>query len=233
MSRVSNLFRLQEIDLEIDAARVRLAEIDQALRGDPAVQAARARLIAAENELRTARVSAQELEFESASLAAKISDAEQRLYSGRIRNPKELQDLQADIASLKRRRAAVEERQLDALIEAEKADTTAAGSQTELTQAETAAARFHSQLNVEQETLVARTRRLEAERETLRVTVGDNDRQVYDRLRQAKHGRAVSRFEDGACAACGLEPTPAVRQEARRGTDLVRCPGCDRILYVE
>ena len=127
MSRVSNLFRLQEIDLEIDAARVRLAEIDQALRGDPAVQAARARLIAAESELRTARVSAQELEFESASLAAKISDAEQRLYSGRIRNPKELQDLQADIASLKRRRAAVEERQLDALIEAEKADTTAVG----------------------------------------------------------------------------------------------------------
>ena len=80
---------------------------------------------------------------------------------------------------------------------------------------------------------MARPRRLEAERETLRVTVGDNDRQVYDRLRQAKHGRAVSRFEDGACAACGLEPTPAVRQEARRGTDLVRCPGCDRILYVE
>lgn len=233
MSRVSSLYRLQEIDLDLDASRARLAEIERALSGHPAVAAARERLLSAETHYRSARVTLQELELENGSLAAKIGDAEQRLYSGRIRNPKELQDLQTEIESLKRRLAANEERQLNALIAAEVAETQAAGSQNDLQTAETEAAHQQSVLSDERSQIEARLRRLEPERAALREALPEFDRQVYDRLRQTKHGRALARLDDGACSACGLEPTPAVRQEARRAAELVRCPGCDRILYVE
>jgi hypothetical protein len=233
MSRVSALFRLQETDLELDACRSRLAEIKAALGDDPAVQQARSLLLSAEARHRAARVTLQELELEALSLAEKIREAEQRLYSGSIRNPKELRDLQADVESLKRRLAGIEEQQLNALIESEVAETQAAGTEAELHQAEAGAARTQSALLAERGTLEARLRKLETEREAASAAVPAADQQVYQRLRQTRHGRAVARLEDGACAACGMAPSALMRQEARRGAELVRCAGCDRILYAD
>jgi predicted nucleic acid-binding Zn-ribbon protein len=233
MSRVSALFRLQEIDLDLDACRAQLAEIDRALSGSPAVQAARSRLLSAESRQKGARVVLQEIELETGSISDKIREAEQRLYGGSVRNPKELQDLQADVESLKRRLAAAEERQLNALIESEVAETEAAGLRTELEQAETAAAREHNALHSQHEFIRARQDKLQVEREAAVAPVPAADRQLYERLRQTKHGRALAQLADGSCAACGIAPSSQVRQEARRGADLVRCPGCDRILYGE
>jgi predicted nucleic acid-binding Zn-ribbon protein len=233
MSRVSALFRLQEIDLELDACRARLGEIKAALGDDPAIQQARSRWLSAETRQRAARVILQELELETLGLAEKIREAEQRLYSGAIRNPKELRDLQAEVESLKRRLAATEEQQLNALIESEVAETVATGTEVELHQVEDTAARAQTALRAERETLEGRLRKLEAEREAASAPVPAADRQVYDRLRQTRHGRAVTRLEDGACAACGIAASALIRQEARRATELVRCAGCDRILYAD
>ena len=231
MSRASALFRLQQIDLELDACHNRLAEIKAALGDDPVVQNARARLLTAEARHRAARVALQEFELEGQTLTEKIREVEQRLYGGAVRNPKELRDLQAETESLKRRLASAEEQQLNALIDSETAEAQAAGTEAELRQAEDIAARTQSTLVTERASLEARQRKLEAEREAARAPVPEADRQTYDRLRQTRHGRAITRLDDGACGACGIAPSALIRQEARRGTDLVRCPGCDRILY--
>lgn len=233
MSRVSALYRLQEIDLAMDACRARLAEIAAALGDNPAVQAARSQLLTAETRQRAARVTLQELELENQTLTEKIREAEQRLYSGSIRNPKELRDLQADIESLKRRLAAGEERQLNALIEAEQAETQAARTELELTQAEAAASQTNTALNTEQTSRRAQAQKLEAEREAASTPLPAADRQVYERLRQSRRGRAVAKLEDGVCSACGMAPSAILRQEVRRGDTLVHCTGCDRILYID
>jgi predicted nucleic acid-binding Zn-ribbon protein len=231
MSRVSTLYHLQEIDLERDACRTRLAEIENALSDNPALQAARDRLLSAETRQRAARVVLQELELENSGLGDKIREAEQRLYGGAIRNPKELRDLQAEIESLKRRLAAGEEQQLNALIETEVAETESAGSQAELQQVESQSARDQSTLLTERDACQARLRKLDAEREAQLPSILEADRAVYERLRHTKHGRPLSRLEDDTCTACGIAPSALIRQEARRGAELVRCTGCDRILY--
>jgi predicted nucleic acid-binding Zn-ribbon protein len=233
MSRVSALYHVQELDLQLDACRARLAEIAKALESSPAVQAARVRLTTANARLRSARTALNEMELENQSLSEKIKDAERRLYGGGIRNPKELRDLQADVESLKRRLAAGEERQLEALIETETAETQAAGAQGDLQLAEAEAAREHGALMAERETLQGRVEAFSGEREALYPSILAADRGVYERLRATKHGRALSRLEDGTCAACGIAPSAAIRQEARRGSELVRCSGCDRILYAD
>lgn len=232
MSRASSLYRLQETDLELDACRARLAEIETALSGSPAVQAARTRAQAAEAQLAKARAVLQDLELENAALDEKIREVEGRLYGGRVRNPKELQDLQADAESLKRRRAASEEQQLNALILFEETETQLAQAQADLRRAEEDAVRSNAALNAERAALTVRLTKLEAEREALGISIPTTDRQLYDRLRQHKHGRALSRLKDGVCTACGIEPSAALRQEAKRG-ELARCSGCDRILYME
>lgn len=232
MSRASTLFRLQETDLALDACRVRLGEIEKALAANPAVQAAQARLAAAEAALHQARATLKDIELSTQTLTNKIAEAEGRLYGGKIRNPKELQDLQADVEMLKRRRAASEDDQLNALVAFEAAEGEQAAAQTALTQAQETAARANTALNEEWDRLVAREANLKAERESLSVTIPAADRALYDRLRLTKKGRPLARLQDDTCGGCGIEPTAAIRQEARRG-DLARCPGCERILYVE
>jgi predicted nucleic acid-binding Zn-ribbon protein len=63
--------------------------------------------------------------------------------------------------------------------------------------------------------------------------VSAEDQQLYQRLRQSKRQHPVARLEEGNCAACGEETSSAHIQEARRGATLIRCTGCERILYVE
>ena len=46
----------------------------------------------------------------------KIEQTEASLYGGHVHNPKELQDLQKDVASLKRHLETLEERQLEAML---------------------------------------------------------------------------------------------------------------------
>src|SRR5512137_1036336 len=132
MSRISALFRLQEIDLELDAHRARLQSIEQAFGDNPAVNAARLRASAAREKVNSARAQARSTDLDLQAVNEKISDAEKRLYSGLIANPKELRDLEQDLASLRRRGAAVEEQVLEAMIAAESAEGEMAVVETKL-----------------------------------------------------------------------------------------------------
>jgi len=233
MSRLSALTRLQTLDLDLDATRARLVEIEKALAGNPAVLAARAAVARAEAERNTAGAALHIIELDNGSLAERIREAEGRLYGGKIRNPKELSDLQADVESLKRRLAAGEDQQLGAIEVMERAEAALATASEALRSAEAEAVRSNAVLTTERETLHARAAKLEGEREAAGISIPSADREVYDRLRKTKHGRPLSKLETDVCAACGIEPTTLMMQAVRRGAELVRCTGCDRILYIE
>jgi len=233
MSRASQLFRLQEIDLELDRHRARLETIAEALQGSPTVQAAYRRMDEADGQLAAARVDARSFEYDNQALSEKIAEVEKRLYSGAVTHPKELQDLQKDIESLKHRRATLEEKQLEALIQAEAAEAQKLAAQTDLQRAEAEAAKMNSHLLDEQTGWLARVNQLEGEREAIYAGIPADDRETYERLRRSKNGRPVSRLEDGVCTACGVAPSSARSQTARQATELIRCGNCDRILYAE
>ena len=231
MSRISALFRLQEIDLELDAHRARLQSIEQALGDNPAVNAARLQASSAREKVNSARAQARSTDLDLQAVNEKISDAEKRLYSGLIANPKELRDLEQDLASLRRRGAAVEEQVLQAMIATESAEGQMAVVETKLQQAEAAAFQTHKDLLDERQRLQARAAQLAGEREAVSGAVAAEDQELYVRLRQTKHGRALAKLDESSCSACGEEVSSAHMQEVRRGITLVRCGCCERILY--
>src|SRR3970282_1189282 len=167
MSRASQLFRLQEIALELDTHRARLETIAEALQGSPTVQAAYRRMDEADGQLAAGRVGARSLEYDNQALSEKIAEVEKRLYSGAVTHPKELQDLQKDIESLKHRRATLEEKQLEALIKAEAAEAQKLAAQTDLQRAEAEAAKMNSHLLDEQTGWLARGNPVERGHDTL------------------------------------------------------------------
>lgn len=225
--------QLQGIDLELDANRARLRAIEAALGDDPAVQQAQRDLLEAEVQLHAARVAVQNLEFDGQNLGEKIAEVDVRMYSGAVNHPKELQDLQNEVTSLRRRREALEEKQFEALLVAETAEVRSVEVRHRLDRAETAAAEAHGNLREEREQLKVSAARLGINRDVVAASIPVPDLELYTRLRQSKKGRAVSQLDEGACTACGVAPSSSRIQDARQGNDIILCGNCGRILCAD
>src|SRR5829696_4356461 len=111
MSAALGLYRLQQVDSQIDQIQSRLKAIRQILENDDELRAASTLFSVAENNEKEAERLLKQIELEVEKQRIKIQQTEASLYGGLVKNPKELQDLQKDIASLKRHLETLEERQ--------------------------------------------------------------------------------------------------------------------------
>lgn len=232
MSRASVLYRLQKIDVELDKHRAQLAEVNARLASNPAVQQAQADLAAAQSSLASARRAAKTLDDENQSLSARMKEVEDRLYGGKVRNPRELQDLQNDSGALQRQRDGLDEKQLGAMDVVEAAERQEATARATLAEAEAARAIEQSDLVRDKDAVEALLDKGEGEREAALISVNPDDLSTYDTLRRQKR-IAVGLLVDGTCTACGVAPSSSRVMAARAGGELVRCGNCGRILFAE
>jgi len=230
MSRASTLYRLQRIDTELDTRRTQLANVVAKLASNPAVQKAQAALAATEAHLAAARKKAKAFADDSQSLGDKIAELETQLYGGKVTNPRELTDLQADAESVKRHRSSVDDEQLTAMEAVEAAEAETAKAREALAAAEAARANEQTDLLRDKGAVEALLAKAEGEREAAVNGMDSTDLAMYDALRPRKRGVAVALLEDGVCTACGEAPSSSRVQAVRQGNDLVRCSNCDRIL---
>ena len=231
MSQVLNIYRLQIIDSRHDQVNARLAEIEKIMSEDPALLAAQMQYKNAENAVKHARSVLKAAEDSVQAQQIKIEQNTSSLYGGRIHNPKELQDLQNDVATLKRYLSTLEDQQLEAMIALEKAEEECAQAE-KIQQGEQARAlNAHSTLAGEQFTLRKEFERLDTERMAVISSISPDVQKLYDRLRQQKRGLAVTTVHDSSCDACGSTFTPAELQTARSPNQMSFCPTCGRILY--
>src|SRR5688572_10945181 len=122
MSAALGLYRLQQVDSQIDQIQARLKTIQQTLENDIELRSANERFISAEERHKESEHLLKLSEADVEKQCLKIEQTESSLYGGKVHNPKELQDLQKDVASLKRHLETLEERQLEAMIAAETAE---------------------------------------------------------------------------------------------------------------
>lgn len=231
MSAALGLYRLQLVDSRMDAIRTRLEEIRQILENDKEMRQAKKQVSETEAALQLSQHSLKQAEAEVKKQKIKIEQSESNLYSGNVRNPKELQDLQNEVAALKRHLETLEDRQLEAMLEEESAEQ---AYQAALDKQERVKIRLASQnetLTTEQSDLNKDLDRLGAERGAALSPLDPNLLNTYDQLRQAKRGLAIAAVSDGACAACGATLTPAQLQSARSPAQITNCPTCGRILF--
>lgn len=231
MHNISSLYRLQQIDLNLDQARQRLSVVEQSLQDDATLRAAEAEAKLAEARLFQAQQNLRELEFQTRDQRMKIEQEESTLYSGRVRNPKELQDLQNEVAALKKFLATLEDRQLEAMLQVEEQETLAEQARQAAVQARARFEEEHAHLRAERTQLIQSIERLEVERQAALGSVPAEDLTLYEQLRQSRRGVAIARIVDRSCSACGATLTPGLVQSASLPTQLVRCSACGRILY--
>ncbi len=231
MSASFGLFRLQQKDSHINQIENRLAKIQQTLDDNAELQAARERVKAAEEGQRAAEHAQHKSEAEAQSQQIKIQQVEASLYGGTARNPKELQDLQADIASLKKHLATLEEQELQDMLRTDTAQADLKKAIDELKGVQARLGGEHRLLLEEMATLTNDLNRIRSEREAVVSTIAAEILKTYDQLRQQRRGVAVAEVSDNACGACGTTLTASIQQTARHAAELVHCPSCGRILY--
>jgi predicted nucleic acid-binding Zn-ribbon protein len=231
MSRASNLYRLQELDRDLDRSQNRVKEIKVTLEDNKDVLRYRRSLDEADEVLKTARTVRSAAEHTVATQREKIEQTEKKLYSGLIRNPKELQDLQQEAESLKRFLATLEDRLLEAMIGLDDAAQQQAMASENLTRVEEAHADLHKDLTQEYAELEAKISRYTAEREAALENVNGEDLALYQDLRERKGGVPIALVQEGNCGICGLNLARSVQQATGSGTELIRCNQCGRILY--
>jgi hypothetical protein len=160
-----------------------------------------------------------------------VAQARQRLYGGKVRDPRELQNAERDVEQLRHQQSQREDALLEALIAVESAseirserEATLAAliSGWETTQAELGAeqARLRERLLNEQARQVAARRAVPADLLTL-----------YDNLRARRGGRAVARLDGDMCSACRVAVPPTKLEVARYGNELVYCGNCGRLVW--
>jgi predicted nucleic acid-binding Zn-ribbon protein len=230
VSQATLLYQLQTLDLTIAQRRARLTEIDAVLGKDESVALARQRLEAANQALKPWQVSTRDLDLEIKSLAQKIQTTDRTLYSGRIGNPKELQGMQEEVASLRRRQGQLEDELLDAMLRTDEGQATVTDAQRALDAAQAAWAGSQTDLLAERQRLEGELADLEARRQRAVSTIEAASLSKYESMRLKKHGQAVALLDGDSCALCGVEQTSMIAQQVRQGAELVYCASCGRIL---
>lgn len=229
MARGENLYRLQGLDSEGDAKQRRLAEVETALGDSDALQRARRALESAQRKVQKWTRQQRDLELEIQGVSNKISNSEQRLYSGMVKNPKELADRQAEVASLKRWRQKLEDDLLEAMIEREEAEAARSQAQAHLDETESRWSAQQTHLTAEREELRTRLAELERARAKLLPRIEADDMSAYRSLRDRKGGVVVVRERDDVCGGCGVTISPSVEWKLRQG-ERVHCGNCERII---
>ena len=231
MSRPQKLYRLQQIDSKVDQADTRLKEIEFLLSDNPNLRKATALAARAENNLLETQKEQFQAETKVKDQRIKIEQVESTLYSGTVRNPKELQDIQNEVAALKRFLDTLEERQLEAMLTVDQTDDEFQEAQKTLQQYLFQAEKQQAELTREREQIRDELAASLKQRKLAESTVIPDDLTTYNRLRKQRAGVAVAKVKERACNACGSTLSAALHQAARSPSQVVFCDSCGRILY--
>ena len=230
MTKAEFLLDLQDVDSVIDRLTRRLNEIKAELHETDELIVARAARHTADESVTQKRARRKELELADASLETRIKDADKRLYSGLVKNPKELLDLQNDIASLKRQKDTLDEQLFAAMVALDEAETELKTGTDTLSRVEAEWRASQGDLATELTELENELAEKTVEQTEARAQLSEPDLTQYDQLRRRKGGVAVVEMEGNVCGACGVRVSAHIVQQLSQGDQLSRCGNCERML---
>jgi predicted nucleic acid-binding Zn-ribbon protein len=235
MSAFEALLRLQDHDIRIDQLRHKLATLPEraALEANVSARAELERDAAPVQARRDELAREQKrIEDEVAGVEAKAAEVHRTLYESGITSPKELQALQADHDSLKRRQGQLEDGVLEIMEATEPVDAELAAldgrRRTLAVEGDAAEAALAAAVTATEADLAA----AEGEREGIVAAVPPEQLASYERLRPQFQGIAVARLVGTQCGGCHLSLSSMALEAVRRlpPDAVAHCDECGRIL---
>jgi uncharacterized protein len=231
MNLSASLHRLQTLDNKMDQCLQQINRLEKQISDDNEILTLQKRLNTEKNTLHLLEQELKEISFTTSSLRIKIDQCESSLYSGTIKIPKELQDLQNEIVSLKKQLGLSEENELDLMFKVEKQQLEFDNLNNLLSSDLLRFQKIKDELSHKLLEYKKELEKIQIEREPAEKSIQQKDLVIYNRLRQHKAGIAVIDVIENTCSSCGAEISHAEWQKARISQELVFCQGCGRIIY--
>jgi uncharacterized protein len=230
MITAQKLYQLQEAEVEIDSTQRTLAGCQKRLGESDRLISARAALLAVQKKIDALKKKQHDTEFDIDDISAKLSKSNDDLYSGRIKNIKELTGLQQEIKTMESQRGQLENETLATMeqVEIARAEQTMIASQLKTIEQEWR--KEQQELAIEIEQLKNKIAELQKKRQVILVDIESQALEYYTRIKGQK-GLAVARIEQGMCRGCRISLSTSELQRVRVG-HIVECSSCHRILYL-
>lgn len=226
------LLGLQAIDSQIFRAQAELKRLPQE-RASRKVELDKRALRIAElkREVMLLRTKIKELEDGTSEKRQRVRKVEAEAASSR-QDMALLVAFQHEARTLKKEIGALEEEGLGHLEKIESLEKESAAIASALEGELKIFAEFEANMQRETEAASARLNQLLEERKQRSGTAIPPDTfGIYTKLLAAREGQALAQLEGRACQACFMDVPPNLVVRLSRGSELVQCPGCSRILY--
>ncbi|ADP81534.1 zinc ribbon domain-containing protein [Pseudofrankia inefficax] len=229
------LLDLQVLDSSLDrlAARRRdLPELAVIAEHAKAVEALKADIVRVETEISDLSRTQRRLDDEIDLVRSRADRDRRRLESGQVGNARELENLQAELASLARRQGVLEDEALEKMEAAEELDgrlVTLAAERDRVQGELDVAARARDEAFGQIDAQAGDQRR---ERDKLAPVLPAPLVTLYEKIRASSNGVGAAKLVRRRCEGCHLELSGAELREvaAAAADEVVRCEECRRIL---
>jgi predicted nucleic acid-binding Zn-ribbon protein len=227
------LYQVQQLDIELARRRAALAALDTGAALKAEIAAAEAELADLQRRHHGSDRQAREVELETRTLEEKRDKYDAQLNSGAVRNPRQLEDLQKEVAMLRREISKLDDRMLSLMevIEGERAETeTREADLAEKRDRLTAVLATHES---ESARLNAEMAALQQERDQTASRVDANLLRRYEQIRVRGGNVGVVKVTGDVCPGCHLTLASELLKELRTGRIGLTCDNCGRLLYME
>ncbi|NLC37643.1 MAG: hypothetical protein GX779_00055 [Clostridia bacterium] len=232
---MENLWKLQQLELERDALTRQIQpEETKALGMEKKGLLERIDLLTKQKqELEQLGKEGKRLEHQLGNLIQKREDLSSRLYGGEVTNPKELQSLEEQLASLETlirkeedKFLAIEEKkeEVEKLIKLEEGELNRLRQiyNEKVKKYKNNAAMIRSRLEDLQQAISA-----------LEAVIDAKSLEKYRRLQKRLGTAVIAKVQRGFCSGCGVQLHSMALQDLKFSDQLITCENCERILFIE
>ncbi|WP_084704902.1 zinc ribbon domain-containing protein [Phaeacidiphilus oryzae] len=231
----NRLLDLQALDSRLDQLAHRRkslpehAEIEQ--RGSEVTQL-RDLVVAARTQLTDTEREQTKAEQDVEQVRNRAARDQKRLDSGAVTSPKDLANLQSEIASLAKRQSDLEDVVLEVMERLESAQTRVTEMTARKEHAERSLAEAEERRDAATAEIDAERGKVERERETVAAVIPADLMKLYQRLREQQGGIGAARLYQRRCEGCRVELSMADLNAVRAAAadEVLRCENCQRIL---
>jgi len=229
---LSALLNLQEVDREIFKVEAELTRLPEELSARAeALENRKAALETKRRETEELRASIKEIEHTTVGLRQRLKKLEHESSSGAA-DASLIASYQHEMRNIKRNVSQAEDDGLKRLSRVEFLEAEIGEMEAQLKEETAAFSEFQSNVDTETKDAEGRLADLQ-EKRSKRSSDGitPSDLEIYKGLLKTRQGEALAELGDGLCEGCFVNLPKNIVVRLARGTELVQCPSCDRILF--
>lgn len=212
------------------SARKQLDDIHKNIEHNDAFEQAKSSFETTQQMLADLEKQYRGLDAEAEDLRRNIKGLEDKLYGGKVKNPKELMGYEQEAGLLRSRLGKMDDSLLDMMERIESGKNNIAKLKKVFDDARETWDREKTALQQQADEVTRQLASLETRRQEVLKEIDGATLSLYEGIK-GRRGQAVVKVEQGRCMGCRCFLSVSELQRVR-GSSIVQCSNCGRILYL-